>query len=45
MVRRGSVLVFTGGFSEPITTDQVNKIVEQERESRISAGTARLRKK
>ena len=30
LVRKGSVLVFTGGFPEPITTAQVNKLIEQD---------------
>jgi len=43
--RKGSVLVFTGGFAEPITTAKVTELIEREREDRIRAGTARLRKK
>jgi AbrB family looped-hinge helix DNA binding protein len=45
LVRKGSVLVFTGGFSEPITTAKVNELIEQEREGRITAETGKLRKK
>ena len=37
LVRKGSVLVFTGGFPEPITTAQVNELIEQDREGRIMA--------
>ena len=45
LVRKGSVLVFTGGFPEPITTTQVNDLIEQDREARITAATGKLRKK
>jgi len=45
LVRKGSVLVFTGGFPEPITTAQVNDLIEQDREGRITAATGKLRKK
>ena len=30
LVRKGSVLVFTGEFAEPITTDRVNQLIEQD---------------
>ena len=45
LVRKGSVLVFTGGFAEPITTAKVNELIEQDREGRITAGTGKLRSK
>ena len=45
LVRKGSVLVFTGGFPEPITTAQVNELMEQDREGRIMAATGELRRK
>jgi AbrB family looped-hinge helix DNA binding protein len=45
LIRKGSVLVFTGGFAEPITTAKVNELIEQDREGRISAGTGKLRNK
>jgi AbrB family looped-hinge helix DNA binding protein len=45
LVRKGSVLVFTGGFPETITTAQVNDLIEQDREGRITAATGKLRKK
>ena len=45
MVRKGSVLVFTGGFAEAITTAKVNQLIEQDREGRIAAETGKLRKK
>ena len=45
LVRKGSVLVFTGGFPEPISTAQVNDFIEQEREGRIKAITGRFRRK
>ena len=45
LVRKGSVLVFTGGFPQPITTAQVNELIEQEREGRITSATGKLRKK
>jgi len=45
LVKRGSVLVFTGAFAEPITTARVNELLQEEREQRISAATAKLRKR
>src|SRR6266851_6789432 len=45
LVKKGSVLVFTGGFAEPITTAKVSKLIEQEREDRISTAMGKLRKK
>ena len=45
LVRKGSVLVFTGGFPEPITTAQVNELIQQDREGRIRAATGKLRRK
>jgi AbrB family looped-hinge helix DNA binding protein len=44
LVRKGSVLVFTGGFPEPITTAQVNELIKQDREGRITAATGKVRK-
>lgn len=29
LVRKGSVLVFTGGFAEPITTAKVNELLQR----------------
>jgi AbrB family looped-hinge helix DNA binding protein len=45
LARKGSVLVFTGGFAEPITTAKVNELIQLEREGRITAQIGRLRKK
>jgi len=45
LLKKGSVLVFAGGFAEPITTEKVNQLVVQEREGRISAGIGKLGKK
>ena len=45
LVRKGSVLVFTGDFAEPITTAKINELIEQDREGRITAETGKLRKK
>ena len=45
LVRRGSVLVFAGGFPETITTAQVNKLIEQDREGRVMAAMGKLRRK
>jgi AbrB family looped-hinge helix DNA binding protein len=45
LVRKGTVLVFTGGFAEPITTAKVNEIIEEDREGRITEATGKLRKK
>lgn len=44
LIRNGSVLAFTGEFTEPITTAKVNELIEQEREGRIKAETGKLRK-
>jgi AbrB family looped-hinge helix DNA binding protein len=38
LVKKGSVLVFTGGFAEAITTAKVNEMIEEEREHRIAIG-------
>lgn len=38
LTRKGSVLVFTGGFAEAITTAKVNEMIEEERENRIALG-------
>ena len=45
LVRKGSVLVFTGRFAEPITASRVNDLIEQDREGRIAAETRKLRRK
>ena len=45
LVRKGSVLVFTGSFPEPITTAQVNELIEQDREGRVMAAMGKLRRK
>jgi AbrB family looped-hinge helix DNA binding protein len=45
LVRKGSVLVFTGEFAENITTDKIRELIEQERESRIATGVGKFRKK
>jgi AbrB family looped-hinge helix DNA binding protein len=43
LVRKGSVLVFTGDFAEPITTAKVNEIIEQDREDRITEVAGKIR--
>lgn len=45
LVRKGSVLVFTGEFAEPITSAKIDEILKQDREARITseAGKARRR--
>jgi AbrB family looped-hinge helix DNA binding protein len=45
LVRKGSVLVFTGGFAEAITTARVNDLIREDREGRITAQTGKLRKR
>jgi bifunctional DNA-binding transcriptional regulator/antitoxin component of YhaV-PrlF toxin-antitoxin module len=45
LVRKGSVLVFSGGFSEPITTGQVHEIIKNDRDGRLTAVTGKLREK
>src|SRR5687768_5530534 len=32
LVRRGSVLVFTGEFNEPVTSEGVQRMIEEDRE-------------
>jgi len=44
-VRKGGVLVFTGKFTEPITTATVNALMEQDREDRMTGFAKKLRKK
>jgi AbrB family looped-hinge helix DNA binding protein len=43
--KEGSVLVFTGGFAEKITTARIEEMIRQEREERILTGLGKLRKK
>ena len=38
LVRKGGVLVFTGEFSEPITTESVEKLIQEDRERGDIAG-------
>jgi AbrB family looped-hinge helix DNA binding protein len=38
LVKQGSVLVFTGGFAEAITTAKVNEMIDEEREHRTMTG-------
>lgn len=45
LARKGSVLVFTGEFAEPITTANVNELIQDERETRLSTETGKLRRK
>ena len=45
LVRKGSVLVFTGGFAEPVTTEKVNELLEQDRADRASFSGGKSRKK
>jgi AbrB family looped-hinge helix DNA binding protein len=41
LVRKGSVLVFTGDFAEPITNAKVNEILAEDRGRGIPARTGR----
>ena len=45
LVREGSVLVFSGQFAEPITTSEVERLIEEDRENRFADATGKLRKK
>lgn len=45
LVRKGTVLVFSGEFAEPITTSRVEDLIEREREDRFAVGAGKLRKK
>lgn len=45
LVRKGSVLVFTGEFSEPVTSEMVEQMIADERERAASDIGGKLRKK
>jgi AbrB family looped-hinge helix DNA binding protein len=45
LVRKGSVLVFTGDFAEPITSAAVDQLIAEEREGRISSAIGKIGKK
>jgi len=45
LVRKGTVLVFTGEFVEPITTEKVEQLIAGEREGRLKASAGKLRKR
>ena len=45
LVRKGSVLVFTGEFSEPVTARKVEELLARERNERFGAATGKVRKK
>jgi AbrB family looped-hinge helix DNA binding protein len=45
LVRKGGVLVFTGEFSEPLTTETVNSLIEDEREKRTAEHSRGFRKR
>ena len=42
LVKKGAVLVFTGGFAEPITTRKINERIDQEQEDSISSVMRKL---
>ncbi|MCI0535258.1 MAG: AbrB/MazE/SpoVT family DNA-binding domain-containing protein [Verrucomicrobiales bacterium] len=45
LVRKGTVLVFTGEFAEPVTNRRVEDMLAQEREASLAASTGKLRGK
>jgi AbrB family looped-hinge helix DNA binding protein len=45
LVRKGSVLVFSGEFVEPITTKKVEELISNEREGRLKSRAGKIRKK
>ncbi|MGI8966069.1 MAG: AbrB/MazE/SpoVT family DNA-binding domain-containing protein [Limisphaerales bacterium] len=45
LMQKGTVLVFTGEFAEPITTSKVNELIDRERENKFSAATKKVRRK
>src|SRR5262245_17150203 len=45
LVRKGTVLVFSGEFAEPVTSRKVEDMLAQEREARLAASTGKLRRK
>ena len=45
LVKKGSVLVFEGAFGEPVTTEMVKKLIEQDRERQITSRFGKVRRK
>ncbi len=45
LVRKGSVLVFIGEFSEPITTASIEHLLGEEREAGFSVAAGKLKKR
>jgi len=45
LVHKGNVLVFSGEFSEPITTGKVEELIAEERENRVGVAARKLRRK
>ena len=41
LVREGSVLVFAGGFMEPITTLKIEELIREEREGGLDTGAGK----
>jgi AbrB family looped-hinge helix DNA binding protein len=44
LIRKGSVLVFTGEFPEPVTTDTIQRMIREDRESGVKDVGEQLRK-
>jgi AbrB family looped-hinge helix DNA binding protein len=42
LVRKGSLLVFRGGFSEPITTAKVDQLLREDRDDKSGQTTAKI---
>ena len=45
LVRKGSALVFTGEFVEPLTTATVEKLIGGEGDERLAAASRKVRRK
>jgi AbrB family looped-hinge helix DNA binding protein len=45
LVRKGKVLVFTGEFSEPVTSEMIQKTLDEDRERGVRELAGKLRKK
>jgi AbrB family looped-hinge helix DNA binding protein len=45
LIRKGSVLVFVGGFTEPVTTAEVENLLRKDREAGIAGAAAKTRKR
>lgn len=45
LVRKGSVLVFTGEFAEPLTAKKIEDLIARERQERLASASGKMRKR